>query len=95
VGIISGDFNGDAAGFATAGAVLGDKDFQDREEKKFWLKSTRGNQILRSIVFLLTITVLAIYLGALQSPIKSAARSQHLSACASIPDKRTFIRTLY
>lgn len=50
---------------------------------------------MRHILILLTIVLLVAFLSASQTAIKSAARSNDLPVCASLPDKWAFIRTLY
>ena len=50
---------------------------------------------MRYIVFFLTIVLLAVCVSASQIAVKRAARSNDLPVCASIPDRRAFIRTLY
>ena len=50
---------------------------------------------MRHIIILLTIVLLVAFLSASQIAVKRAARSNDLPVCASIPDKRAFIRTVY
>jgi hypothetical protein len=50
---------------------------------------------VRHILILFTIVLLAAFLSAPQIAVKHAARSNDLPVCASIPDKRAFLRTVY
>ena len=50
---------------------------------------------MRYIVFLLIVALLMVGLSLTQSPVKSVTSVRHLAPCASIPDKRAFIKALY
>lgn len=50
---------------------------------------------MRYIILLFTLVLLAAFLSMPQTAVKRLGRSSDAPACASIPDKRAFIRTLY